>query len=109
MNEEDNPPNPPPGTDAQIIRKILWLLAAFLPSIIAITCLPMKNLGPGMFWFLAITNLVCSTAASAGLMAGIKGDGARFFWVLLLIPFFFILNIVIVVFVGCSGMGRISP
>jgi hypothetical protein len=109
MQEETNRPNPPPNGDDAAVRTVIWLLAAFAPSLIGIACLSIINSGQWLIWLLGTTNLIFSVAASIGLVRGIRYRDTRFLVCLVLVPFFFFLNVLIVIFVGCSGMGRISP
>jgi len=108
MNLDRNQPDPPPKGDEEAIRKLIWLAAAFIPSIIGIACLHIKSPGPGLFPILGNINVFVSLSASIELLRGIKSKTTLAFAVLFPTPFFFILNALIVVFVGCSGMGRIS-
>ena len=109
MNEENNQLKPPPDEDTESVRKAIWLLAAFVPSVVGIACLQIKNPGQGMLPLMLVADLICSVAASVGLVRGMKNGGAQFIIGFFLIPFFFVLNGLIVLFVGCSGMGRIAP
>ena len=109
MNEESNLPKPPPNEGDESVLKVIWLLAAFVPSLIGIACLHIKNQGQVLLPLLVVLNLVLSVAASVGLVRGMKNGGAQFIIGFFLIPFFFVLNVLIVLFVGCSGMGRIAP
>jgi hypothetical protein len=79
MNETDPQSDPPPNYDGSDSAKVMWLFAAFLPSVIGIACFHLKH--PGQ-WMLPI---------------------------LVLVIFFFVLNAFIVIFVGCTSMGRIAP
>ena len=104
----DTNPSPTPGEDKKILLKILFVFIAFLPSLAGVACLQLINQGHGLFLF--VLNLICSIVASLGLAQGIKSIGLQVFLNLFLIPAFFVMNVMIVVFVGCSGMGgRISP
>jgi hypothetical protein len=103
-------PNPTPGEDKKILLKILYVFIAFLPSLVGIASFQLKNQGQGLIQFLFFLNLICSIVASLGLAQGIKSDGLQFLLNLFLIPAFFVMNVLIVLFVGCSGMGgRIAP
>jgi len=108
MNEESNLPKPPPNEGDESVLKAIWLLAAFVPSVIGIACFQVKNPGRGLLPLLIALNLILSVAATVGLVRGMKSGGAQFIIGLFLIPFFFVLNVLIVLFVGCSGMGRIG-
>ena len=55
-------------------------------------------------WLLAL-NAACSVSAGVGLLRGVKDLGPRIVFGIMLGVLFFCLNVVIVVFVGCSKMG----
>jgi len=109
MNQESNQTNPQPDQNYDSIHKVVWMIAAFVPSVIGIACLQIKNPGNGLFPILVMLNLALSVAASIGLVRGMKNTGSKILLGLFLSAFFFVLNVVIVVFVGCSGAGRIAP
>ena len=109
MNEDNNLPNPSLGNGSDPVRKIIWLFAAFFPGVAGIICLNIKNPGSWLFPALLILNLVFSVASSVGLVKGMKNEGSQFALGFFLTGFFFVLNAFIVLFVGCSGMGRIAP
>jgi len=80
--------------------KFLWLFCAFAPSLIAI---PMLNAAvPALAPLLFGLNVLCSLSAGIGLVRGITSEIARFFLGLFLAGIFFVLNVMIVIFVGCS-------
>ena|SRR5579863_9073404 len=108
MNEESSLPQPPPSERDKSFRKVMWLLAAFVPSALGVACFHLKERGRELLPYVVVVNLVISVAASVGLVRGMKNAGAQFILGLFLIPFFFVLNVLIVFFVGCSGMGRIG-
>ncbi len=107
MNEDGKLPQPPPNESEEALRRLMWLLAAFLPSVIGIACFHLKKPRQGLLPLLVGVNLALSVAASVGLVRGMKNVGAQFILGLFLIPCFFVLNTLIVLFVGCSGMSRI--
>jgi hypothetical protein len=109
MNEEEKMPRPPPNKGDESVRKVIWLFAAFFPSAIGIASLHLKNPGQLLFPVLVTLNLIFSVAASVGLVRGMKNGGFQFIIGFFLIPFFFVINALIVLFIGCSGMGRIAP
>ena len=100
---EDNPP-----PDSDFPKEILWLLVAFLPCLAGIICLQIKN-GLTLLPILVFMNIICSIAGGVGVVRGIESEGTRIALGLLLIPVFFILNAFLVLFIGCSGGGRIAP
>jgi len=100
----------PPTEDEIAFRKMFSLFAGFAPSMVAIACFHLKNPGQSLLPLLIILNLICSIVASIGLLRGMKNEGLQILFSFLLIPFFFVLNVLIAIFVGCSGMGgRIAP
>jgi len=109
MNEEKNLSKSPTHDGDESVLKMIWLFAAFIPGAIGIACLHLKNPGRWLFPLLIALNLMFSVAASVGLVHGMKDGGVQFIIGLFLAPFFFVLNTLIVLFVGCSGMGRIAP
>jgi hypothetical protein len=109
MSEEQNAPEPPPNDGNKSVPKIIWLFAAFIPSVIGIGCLHVKYQGRGLLSFLLLLNLIFSVASSVGLVRGMKPSAIRAIMAIFFIIFFFVLNVFIVSFVGCSGGGRIAP
>jgi len=109
MSEEQNLPQPLPNDGDGSTPKIVWLFAAFFPSVIGIASLYTKNPGQWLVAVLVVLNLVCSVAASAGLVRGMKKEGIQVIVGFFLFVFLFVLNALIVLFVGCSGKGRIAP
>ena len=106
MNEEPNRPN---ETKEQL-SPVVWLVCAFIPSLMAIACLSMRNSPSWLGFWLVVANAGCSLAAGIGLLSGIKMQVVRIIIGMLLAGFFFVLNVFIVVFAGCSGMGgRFAP
>ena len=89
--------------------RLLWLPCAFIPSVAGIACLGAHSPPQWMFTALVILNGGCCLLAAFGLLGGIKELIARVFLGLFLAGFLFVLNCLIVLFVGCSGMGRIAP
>jgi hypothetical protein len=108
MNEEGNLPQPPPNESEQSFRKVIWLLAAFAPSVLGVACFRLTKPGPVLFPILMGFNLVLSLVASVEHVRGMKNVGAQFILGLFLVPFFFAFNVFIGLFVGCSGMGGIG-
>jgi hypothetical protein len=109
MNEEEQSPQPPPNDEEETSRKIIWLFAAFLPSVIGFACLHIKKPIPSLFGLLVAIDVVCSVAAGKALVRGMKDEASRIFLGVFLSLFFIVLNALIVLFIGCSGMGRIAP
>jgi hypothetical protein len=109
MSDEKSTPPPPPNDRDYTSFYVICLLVAFLPSLIGILCFNVKNPNEWSATVLVVLNLVCSVVAGVGLVRGIKDGGVKFTVGFFLIPFFFVLNAIIVIFVGCSGGGRIAP
>ena len=91
--------------ELQFYRKILWLFAALSPSGIAIGFFKPE----GSEFFLFGLCVVLCVAASVGLVRGMRNKVWQRLFCVLLAFFFFALNTLIVVFAGCSSMGRIAP
>jgi hypothetical protein len=109
MSEEQNLPPPPPNDGDKSFLKIIWLFAAFVPSVIGIACLHIRQPAGWLYPVLTLLNLFLSVAAAGGLVRGMKQGGMKTVVAFFLFVFFFVLNALIVVFVGCSGTGRIAP
>ena len=104
----EDPSNPPPVPGGKATRKIMWVLVAFLPSLIGIIVVSAINApSPGALPFLIILDVVCSIAAAIGLVQGIESEATKFIVAFLLIPAFFLINAFIVVFIGCAIAMRI--
>lgn len=97
------------GEGKKPFLKLIWLLCAFIPSLVAIPCLGIKNMPQWLGLSLLMVNAGCSLFAGIGLLSGIKDPAIRVILGVLLGGFFFVLNVIIVIFIGCSGMGRIAP
>ena len=106
MANDSNQPNKP---EVHSIPKVLWLFVAFIPSVVAIPCFGIKTSAPLLLPALVILDLLCSSIAAVGLVRGMKNEAVQSLLGLFLGGFFIIFNVVITVFVGCSGMGRIAP
>jgi hypothetical protein len=104
---ETNPK--PPVEDKVIIEKMASLVVVFVPSILAIFLISFKYAPSWILPVLAILNLLCSAVGSVGLVRGLKHDSMKFLLVCVLVPFFFLLNVLIVIFIGCSGQGGFAP
>jgi hypothetical protein len=104
MNEESSPDPQDPKTPG---AAFLWLLLAFVPGVLALA-LPNSSLGaigPLLFFFGA----GCCLASGFGIADRMKNPAARILVGLLLSGAFFVLNVIIVILIGCSSMGRIAP
>jgi hypothetical protein len=98
-----------PEKEKRSIPGIIWLLCAFVPSAVAISCLQIKNAGEWLLPFLVILDIGCSFAAAIGLLRNMEKKVLRAILTMLLAAFFFAMNVIITLFVGCSGMGRMAP
>jgi hypothetical protein len=105
MSEEN--PKPPPNSDEIVFRKVISLLIAFVPSIVAVISFGFKNPAQWLLPALILTNVVCSAIAAFGLLNGMKDKVAQAGLSILLTIFFFGLNALIALFIGCSGRGGI--
>jgi hypothetical protein len=85
----------------------VWLILAFVPSVVALLLLPNPSLGVGPA--LLILSGGCCWVSGFGIVAGVKDSVVRFFAGFILGGVFFLLNVIIVVLIGCSGTGRIAP
>jgi len=105
--ESDLLPPPDSGDPNSSGMTVLWLLAAFAPSFVAIPLI--NNLASfGGAWLFVLTG-GCSLFAAFGVLRRMKAPVLRIVLGLLLAGLFFILNVFIVILIGCSGMGRIAP
>ena len=111
MNKEEDTFQPPSRKDDEGIHKILWLCAAFIPSVIGVA---LSRNSRTMQWpfgtgfargeneLLLALGVICSVAASIGLARGRKTAESRVRLGFVLSLFFFGLNAVIVLFIGCT-------
>lgn len=106
MSEESPRTNTPKERDTGAGG--LWLLCAFVPAIFFL--LFQKGGRPGLLPVIFIIDAVCSIAGAIGIMRNeTKDQGFKYVLIVCLAVFFFVLNIVIAVFIGCASMGRIAP
>ncbi|HWD93215.1 MAG TPA: hypothetical protein VG938_12800 [Verrucomicrobiae bacterium] len=108
MNEEPNPtPNPKRVNSAGVA--VIWLVFAFVPSLVAAPFINGRYAahfsGPAFLFFAA----ACCLCSGFGVLRGVKNQAVRVVLGLFLVGVFFILNVFIVILVGCSGTGRIAP
>jgi hypothetical protein len=104
MSDEINP-KPELKDNTGII--VLWLLFAFVPCFVAIPL--MNNPSPTVSGGLLILTVTCSLCSGIGVLRGVKNQAARILLGLVLAGVFFVLNVIVVVFIGCSNMGRVAP
>lgn len=107
MSDEEQTPPPSPDPDEASFRTFFLLCIAFLPSLVGMVFLRAKT--PWLLRELVGLNLVCGIVGSIGLVRRMKYGASRVIAAFLLALLFFILNAMIVLFIGCSGMGRIAP
>ncbi len=97
-------PGPGPGEPGHAGAVVLWPVFAFVPSFVAIPFVSGRNApqfsGPGLL-FLAAACCLCS---GFGVLGGVKSQAARIVLGLFLAGVFFVLNVFIVILVGCSKM-----
>jgi hypothetical protein len=110
MNDEIKPPPGPPKSwrTNRPWLVIVWFAVAFLPSVAAIPLLKQltRNVGAGL-WLLAGLGAVCCVVAGIGIMRVVESRALRIVFGLCLAVGFFVLNALIVFFMGCvAGMGR---
>jgi hypothetical protein len=88
--------------------RVLWILGAFIPSILGITSIRSNN--GQVLPVLILINFICSIVCAGGTMRGsMKNKSVELFLAFCLAAFFFVFNLIIVVFVGCSGPGAFAP
>jgi len=103
MNEEINPSQKPGGNGSSGL-KILWLFLAFIPSLVTILGFETRTPREGFGMFALILGITCSLLAGIGLLNGMKDRVVRVVLGIALGGVFFLLNFIIVLFVGCSQM-----
>ena len=103
---KDESPGPPrkPGNWSMAA---LWLVVAFVPSVLALAL--WNNSSPGIGPIVLVPGIGCCLVSGFGITSGMKDSVVRMFAGLLLAGVFFLLNVIIVVLIGCSGMGRVAP
>ena len=108
MNDQLEPPSehepiPPGDPTPKPPPKIVWLVVAFIPSLAALATLQ-KDSGPGTLQFLFALDVICSLVAGFGMMSGKPLKASRVVLAIFLTGFFFVVNVVISVLIGCSHM-----
>jgi len=99
-----------PGKQNDPFYKILWLLCAFIPGVVAGVCFQTRINGNWLLPVLLGLDFACSVAGSVGLVRGMKSKEVQAIVGVLLTIFFLVANAIIALFVGCSGGGgRIAP
>ena len=106
MSEEPNPnQNPEPDKLEAAGVTMLWLMLGFVPSLVGILTINQLPTIPRS-GLLAIL-VVCCLASAFGILRRTKDVIVRIFTSMFLAAALAVLNIIIVVFVGCSQMGHI--
>jgi hypothetical protein len=108
MAQQTNP-SPPDGSDKKAGLVFAWLIVAFVPSAISIALLGVKNVPQWSVTALLFIGAGCCLCSAFGMLSSVKDSVARAILGLLLAGGLFVLNVLVVVFVGCSNMGRIAP
>ena len=113
----DDQPTPPPvpnepgknhDPDVETLIKIISLLVAFVPSLVALSMFSSHSQGgPATGWGLLILTAACCIGASIGIVRGMKNLDTQVGFALCLSMLFFSANVMVVVFVGCSQMSPI--
>ncbi len=114
MTEPPQPPlatEPVPSKDSapKPLTKILWVFAAFMPSVLTLGIMQWTSVAPGLGEALLIFNAVCSLAAAIGLVRGFQEVGTRVALAIFLTGLFFVANVVLTVLIGCAALGRNAP
>jgi len=102
MNEEPNP-NPEPNKLESAGVTMLWLILGFVPSMVGI--LVIDKASQTVLVALMCLAGVCCFASAFGILRRIKDLVARICLSIFLAGALAFLDLIIVVFVGCSRMG----
>lgn len=111
---------PPPDGELPAPREpkspgatVLWLFVAFVPSLIGLPMVkPMVNgkLPTSLLVPLSLLAVACSLVSAFGLLRKVEPEGKRNLFAVFLAIGLFVLNILIVVFIGCSSaLGNLGP
>lgn len=84
----------------------MWLIVAFVPGAISVPLLGARHLFEWSPIAVLIIAAACCLCSAFGMLGGVKEQAVRIILGLLLAGAFFVLNMIIVVFVGCTT-GRI--
>jgi hypothetical protein len=82
---------------------ILWLLLAFAPSVVGIICIKAKLFLPLSSPVLLVLDVACSVLSATVLARRAKSQGLRVVLTVLMFGFFFLFNIILTLFVGCTS------
>ena len=103
MSDETNPALEPNKTDnAGVI--VLWLLFAFVPSLLSIPLMGGTASSDSSMMGLLVLAIVCCLCSGFGVLRGVKSQSTRILLGLFLAGVFFVVNVFIVILVGCSNM-----
>jgi len=109
MSEESSP-DPKKTSNAGLA--VVWLIVAFVPSLIALPMAkPMVNGNPPIpLGLLLVMGAGCCFGSAFGILRKVERPEQRIFLAAFLGIGFFVLNVIIVVFIGCSSMlGGLGP
>lgn len=109
MTEQTNPPPQPDGTGGSPVSTVFWLFVAFIPSMVSLLLFQTKNPPQWSLSALLFLAAACCLCSGLGVLARMKDQVVRIVLGLVLAGVFFVLNVLVVLFIGCSGMGRIAP
>src|SRR5947209_438121 len=88
--------------------QLLWLVVAFIPSAVGIPCLSIRNPTPVLPAILVLIGLGCCVGSAIGLFRGVRNPAVRSLLSVAYVLTFLVINVSIVIFAGCSGIGRIG-
>src|SRR5262245_12167618 len=100
MSEESSTePNKPNSPGA----KVLWLLLAFVPSLLAFFMMD-NNSSADIGSIILIVGIICCLFSGFGISGVLQNTAARIVLGLVLSAGFFVMNVIVVVLIGCSRM-----
>jgi hypothetical protein len=108
MDEEQKTPATPPKAGGSGGEKALWFCVGMIPSLMGIAIMAI-GLNSSASKVAILISIGLILAASIGMTRTTQGKVRRAFLMVFLAGFFFMINGIVVVFVGCSSMGRIAP
>jgi len=97
--------SPNSGESKSLVLTIFCLILAFLPSVFGLGLINSPAGGSALL----VLGATCCLISGFGISRHMENPVARTLCGLLLAGLFFFLNVIIVVLIGCSGMGRIAP
>jgi hypothetical protein len=108
MDDQEHNVEPPPYEEPKP-RYALWWIVALSPTAFGLLCIGLRDNGRFLLMICPVLDVICSVVGGIGLACQAKTAASRFFAGLFMVPFFILLNAAIVLFIGCSGVGRIAP